>query len=67
MADKPNCYKCEHRGTIPGNCHSTCSAKGAAVQGNAHGIRSGWFIWPANFDPTWLESCDSFKANKEAP
>ena len=32
------------------------------VTGNAHGIRSGWFMWPANFDPTWLVSCDGFEA-----
>ena len=21
---KPNCYKCEYRGTVPGSCHSSC-------------------------------------------
>ena len=36
------------------------------IRANAHGIRSGWFNWPFNFDPTWLESCDGFKA-KETP
>lgn len=36
------------------------------IQGNEHGIRSGWFMWPANFDPTWLENCDGFK-QKEVP
>ena len=30
------------------------------IKGNAHGILSGWFNWPLNFDPTWLESCDGF-------
>ena len=30
------------------------------IKGNPHGIRSGWFFWPANFDPTWLESCNGF-------
>ena len=35
------------------------------IKGNPHGIRSGWFMWPANFDPVWLESCDGFAA-KEA-
>jgi hypothetical protein len=23
-ATKPNCYKCQWRGTIPGDCHSRC-------------------------------------------
>ncbi len=31
------------------------------VKGNAHGIRSGWFMWPINFDPVWLEECDGFE------
>lgn len=22
--DKPNCYKCEYRGTVAGSCHSSC-------------------------------------------
>lgn len=25
MSDKPNCYKCIHRGEIPGTVHSRCS------------------------------------------
>ena len=32
------------------------------VTGNKHGINSGWFNWPVNFDPVWLESCDGFEA-----
>lgn len=31
------------------------------VTGNPHGIRSGWFMWPANFDPVWLVSCNGFE------
>lgn len=27
------------------------------VRGNPHGIRNGWFVWPMDFDPTWLEQC----------
>ncbi len=57
---KPDCYKCRHRRPIPGDCHSTCINKGATVKGNKHGIRSGWFAWPWNFDPTWLIECDGF-------
>ncbi len=59
--ETPNCYECKYRGTIPGDCHSTCSNKKAIVQGNEHGIKSGWFFWPFNFDPVWLEKCDGFK------
>lgn len=32
------------------------------IRGNPHGIRSGWFMWPVNFDPVWLENCDGFEA-----
>lgn len=90
---KPNCYKCKHRGTLPGDAHSSCqhpkargnlaepfgkllsifasvqrvapvigsSAAELNVKGNPHGIKSGWFNWPYNFDPVWLENCDGFE------
>ena len=32
------------------------------IKGNKHGIRNGWFNWPFNFDPVWLESCNGFDA-----
>ncbi len=31
------------------------------VVGSQHGIRKGWFCWPMNFDPVWLESCNGFE------
>ncbi len=31
------------------------------VTGNPHGIKNGWFLWPFNFDPLWLESCDGWE------
>ena len=31
------------------------------VSGNPHGIKNGWFFWPINFDPVWLETCDGFE------
>ena len=84
---KPDCYKCKHRGTIPGDAHSQCkhpkvkigdnpfealvdmirgktkeAAKELEIKGHLHGIISGWFLWPANFDPVWLENCNGFEA-----
>lgn len=36
--------------------------KGAIqVTGNPAGVKNGWFFWPANFDPIWLESCNGFQ------
>jgi hypothetical protein len=55
------CYSCVYRGTIPGDAHSKCTNKNANVTGVEHGIRSGWFMWPFNFDPVWLISCDGYK------
>lgn len=36
------------------------------IVGNSHGINNGWFMWPINFDPVWLENCDGFKEKEEA-
>jgi hypothetical protein len=57
------CYACVHRLTIPGDCHSRCNNVNAKVEGHPQGIRNGWFMWPINFDPTWLISCDGFSDN----
>ena len=39
--------------------------EGITVKGNEHGIKSGWFNHPWNFDPTWLESCDGFEVKED--
>jgi hypothetical protein len=39
--------------------------KGIKVKGNNHGIKHGWFAWPFNFDPVWLEECDGFKEKEK--
>jgi len=31
------------------------------VKGHEHGIKNGWFMFPYNFDPTWLLECDGFE------
>ena len=31
------------------------------IVGNPHGIKKGWFNWPINFDPVWLENCEGFE------
>jgi hypothetical protein len=57
---KPDCYKCVHCQGNAGTCHKRCNNIAAKVTGHEHGIRKGWFMWPLNFDPTWLISCDGF-------
>ena len=34
------------------------------IQGHDTGLRGGWFMWPVNFDPVWLISCNGFKEEK---
>lgn len=31
------------------------------LTGSAHGMRLGWFAWPLDYDPIWLETCDAFE------
>jgi hypothetical protein len=62
---KPDCYKCQHRRNLPGDCHSSCVNRAAKVEAYSHGIRMGWFVWPFNFDPVWLVSCDGFAEKAE--
>ena len=38
--------------------------KKLGIKGHSQGIRSGWFMWPANFDPTWLLECNGFLLKK---
>jgi hypothetical protein len=65
MSEKPDCYKCVHRLEVPGSCHSRCNNHAAKVSGHPHGMRMGWFMWPLNFDPTWLKACDGFSDKAE--
>lgn len=34
------------------------------VTADPHGIRKGWFMWPINYDPVWLLTCDAFEAKE---
>lgn len=65
--NKPECYKCKYRQTIPGDAHSKCtnpkSFDQLHIKANKIGIQGGWFCWPFNFDPVWLENCNGFKPN----
>ena len=38
----------------------TVGTKSLNVRGSRQGIEGGWFNWPFDFDPTWLENCDGF-------
>jgi hypothetical protein len=36
------------------------------VTGDPTGVKNGWFNWPYNFDPVWLQSCGGFKKEKKS-
>lgn len=75
--EPPDCYICKHRYNIPGDAHSQCRHPSASiidllgihlgvgnslgVTGNQFGISKGWFMWPMNYDPIWLRSCNGFE------
>lgn len=32
---------------------------------NQNVVKKGWFAWPFNFDPTWLENCNGFEQKEK--
>ena len=58
---KNNCYKCKYKRDVPGTVHISCDQPDQAMTGNPHGMRRGWFTYPARFDPVWVAKiCDNF-------
>jgi hypothetical protein len=59
------CYSCKHRREIPGDAHTRCANPDKEMTGNPHGIKSGWFFYPFNFDPTWKEKdCSNYQSSE---
>lgn len=54
------CTGCIYKSKVPGSAHSQCSKHSAFVNLNNHGVQSGWAFWPYDFDPVWVDSCDSY-------
>lgn len=40
------------------------TAVSLGIRANPTGFRRGWFNWPHNFDPVWLDACDVFEAKE---
>lgn len=75
------CYTCKHKGSVAGSAHSTCNALGEPfgvfirilagtqppipIDANRHGIDGGWFNWPVDFDPAWLEYCGLYEEKEK--
>ena len=41
------------------------AAEELGVSGVPRGVAKGWFLWPVNYDPMWLESCTGFEPKPE--
>ncbi len=37
------------------------AAKKLNIKADSHGVSSGWFNWPYDFDPVWLRNCEGYK------
>ena len=62
LEESRRCYQCAHKREIPWDAHIKCAKPDPEMTGNPHGIRSGWFAYPINFDPTWMTTvCSNFE------
>lgn len=64
------CHTCAYKGNIPGDAHICCKLNWLKVNSDPpkasdHGIRSGWYMFPFNFDPIWQEEeeCSQYSEN----
>jgi hypothetical protein len=65
MSKIPNCHKCIHSRSIPGDAHLQCTKPSITVRGHPYGVNNGWFLYPFNYDPRWMQTdCGNF-ASKE--
>lgn len=76
MEDKTNtrkqCYGCAYKGQVPGSAHSQCkfnfSKAGLKMpDGDEHGKRNGWYYFPYNYDPTWMNEVCEARSEKADP
>jgi len=65
FASSNSCDTCMFRGQNAGTHHANCSKKTAMLDVNPHGIENGWATWPLDFDPIWIDSCDSYVNKSE--
>ncbi len=59
------CHNCKYSNKVPSSTHYSCSKRNVIVTADSHGISSGWFSFPYDFDANWLESCTGYKNKNE--
>jgi len=42
-----DCWMCVHKRDVPGNAHIGCANPDPHMTGDPHGVRNGWFMYPA--------------------
>ncbi len=52
-------------GRMGGGSPMRANSQELNIKGNPQGIKGGWFNFPWNFDPTWLENCDGYEEKKK--
>lgn len=60
VAKNEKCRSCKYKTNNAGTHHVGCSKKMAHVSINPHGLANGWAYHPFDFDPIWIEACDSY-------
>lgn len=61
-ANNSPCNSCIHARSLVGDAHILCSNPPRAIEALEHGIGSGWFMFPINFDPNWRAGeCSNFQ------
>lgn len=66
ISNTPDCRKCKHMISLPMTHHIACNSNCAVALGKEHGIKNGWFCYPFNFDPIWLDYCDNFESRDDS-
>lgn len=62
------CNDCIHKKDIPGDAHIQCDFDWSdsdlqKPEGDEHGVKNGWFMFPYNYDPTWgPDDCEAFES-----
>lgn len=63
---RTECYNCQYKANIQGDCHIRCLNPDDTLVFNSYGVNKGWAFYPFNYDPVWKESkCKNFLAIKE--
>lgn len=78
MNGKRNCYHCKwgisghplwsnhYRGCVHPNVHrGERGMVNISMTANLDAVDEGWFDFPFNFDPAWIDECKGFEKDRE--